>query len=159
MANHLQFKKSGVFIQNSCLHHRYIRSKDLSSIVERPERLRAVNIGLASALARLEALFSEKASNATASPSEMKAGLNDLAEEMNRLSLNQGLSGSPVSIVNSDASVDLLNHPAVKFIHGDVERDVYLENLLTWARDSVDKIRKEGSEIPDSFSQGDLYCK
>ena len=161
MASHLQFKKSGVFIQNSCLQHRYIRSKDLSNIVERPERLRAVNIGLASAIARLENLFSEKASNPTASPSgnEMKAGLNDLAEELNRLSLKQESSRSPVSVVNSDASVDILNHPAVKFIHGDIERDVYLENLVTWARDSVDKIRKQGSEIPDSYSQGDLYCK
>lgn len=154
MASHLQFKKSGIFVQNSCLQHRYIRSKDLSNIVERPERLRAVNIGLASAIARLEDLFSEKASNLTTSLSG-----NDLAEELNRLSLKQEISRSPVSVVNSDASVDLFKHPAVKFIHGDIERDVYLENLVTWARDSVEKIRKQGSEIPDSYSQGDLYCK
>ena len=46
--------RTAVFLQKACLQHRYIRSRDNSNIVERPERLRAVNIGLAAAIARLE---------------------------------------------------------------------------------------------------------
>ena len=47
-------RQTAVFLQKACLRHHYIRSRDISCIVERPERLRAVNIGLAAAVARLE---------------------------------------------------------------------------------------------------------
>ena len=53
--------------------------------------------------------------------------------------------------------MDLLNDPAVKFVHGDIERDVYLESLKSWAKDSQDKVAKGESEIPEGYSQGDLY--
>src|ERR1700736_2277422 len=43
-----------IYLQDDCLGHRFIRSRDDSSIVERPERLRAVKIGLAAAIARIE---------------------------------------------------------------------------------------------------------
>jgi len=43
-----------VFLQERCAKHRYIRSKDTSTIVERPERLRAIHLGLAAAVARVE---------------------------------------------------------------------------------------------------------
>ena len=45
---------TAVYLQDACYQHRYIRSKDLSNIVERPERLRAVKVGPAAAIARLE---------------------------------------------------------------------------------------------------------
>ena len=155
-------KRTGIFIQNACLQHRYIRTKDLSTIVERPERLRAVNIGLSAAIARLEELFLTEI-NVTSRSHLVKDEAdnpNDLIEDMSKLTLSQkSLSApSPVTITNSQATVDLLNHPAVKFIHGDIDRDVYLENLRKWASESIDKIKKGESEIPDNFLQGDLYC-
>lgn len=44
----------GLFVQPACLHHRYIRHANSSHIFERPERLRAVLLGVAAAVARLE---------------------------------------------------------------------------------------------------------
>lgn len=44
----------GLFIQPACLQHRYIRHANSSHIFERPERLRAVLLGVAAAVARLE---------------------------------------------------------------------------------------------------------
>lgn len=148
-------RNSAVFIQNACLQHRYIRSKDLSSIVERPERLRAVNIGLSASIARLEGLF---ASRETGHPEP-----DDLADVMNKLKLEMSIAGSnpklPVDIVQSQASADILSHPAVKFVHGDIDGDVYLENLAKWITESHSKIAEGRSEIPDGLSQGDLYRK
>jgi histone deacetylase HOS3 len=65
--------------------------------------------------------------------------------------------GHPVQVVQSSAKVDVLNHPAVKYIHGDVDGDAYLENLVDWARHSVEKISDGQSEIPSGLPQGDLY--
>ena len=56
------------------------------------------------------------------------------------------------------APTTLLNNNAVKFVHGDIDGDVYLENLIRWARECADKIREGASEIPEHLSQGDLYC-
>ena len=61
----------GLFIQPACLQHRYIRHVNSSHIFERPERLRAVLLGVAAAVARLEE-----------------------AEENVRLLFKHGLSGS-----------------------------------------------------------------
>ena len=158
-------KKSAIFIQNACLQHRYIRSKDTSSIVERPERLRAVTIGLCAAIARLEELFNSNPMTprpTKASDSAKKEpDPDELADVMNKLKIDSQLPIhlSPVSIIESQATVDILNHPAVKFVHGDLERDVYLDNLMTWAKESHHKISKGESEIPEGFSQGDLYRK
>ena len=155
-------KKSAVFIQNACLQHRYIRSKDTSNIYERPERLRAVTIGLSAAIARLEGLSTSTTKlepTATSESSKNGPDPDDLADVMNKLKIDSELSTyqSSVSIIESQATVDILNHDAVKFVHGDIERDVYLENLTTWAKESYQKISKGESEIPEGLSQGDLY--
>ena len=155
-------KKSAIFIQNACLQHRYIRSKDTSNIVERPERLRAVSIGLSAAIARLEELFNSKTSpghiTLPQNP-EKEPDPNELADVMNKLKIDSNLSTyqSPVAIIESQATVDILTHPAVKFIHGDIDKDVYSENLTLWAKESYHKISKGESEIPENLSQGDLY--
>lgn len=44
----------GIFIQPACLQHKYIRHSNASHVFERPERLRAVLLGVAAAAARLE---------------------------------------------------------------------------------------------------------
>lgn len=155
-------KKSAIFIQNACLQHRYIRSKDTSNIFERPERLRAVNIGLSAAIARLEELSNSTTTpelTSTSESSNKEPDPNDLADVMNKLKIDSELSShqSPVSIIESQATADILNHPAVKFVHRDIEGDVYLENLTSWAKESNQKILKGESEIPEGLSQGDLY--
>ncbi|KAG6877700.1 hypothetical protein C0993_005025 [Termitomyces sp. T159_Od127] len=141
-------KRAKIFLQDACYAHRYIRSRDLSAIVERPERLRAVTLGLSAALARLESL----------SP---PAELDTLAGALDRLSIAAPSPGpsphpqtqAPVSIVRSAASVDLLHDPAVWFVHG----DAYPAQLGRWARDSREAIARGASEIPDGLPQGDLY--
>lgn len=156
--DNLLLKNSAIFVQNACLQHKYIRSKDTSNIVERPERLRAINIGLSAAIARLESLFM-----ASKIVPKAESDSDDLVEVMNKLHLESDrasdLASGPVAIVQSQATVDILSHPAVKFVHGDIERDVYLENLSEWIMKSHDKIARGESEIPEGYSQGDLYCK
>ncbi|KAI9058523.1 Arginase/deacetylase [Trametes sanguinea] len=160
--------KTAVFLQKACLQHRYIRTRDTSHIVERPERLRAVNVGLAAAVARLEEtapIKSSAASTASGAASAPKTeDADDLTEALGKLQLSASaqarpLDRVPVTFVHSDASLDLLDHAAVKFVHGDIERDIYLENLKAWAKDSQDKVNKGESEIPEGYSQGDLYCR
>ncbi|GBE84828.1 Arginase/deacetylase [Sparassis crispa] len=165
----LNVSRTGIFLQKACLQHRYIRSKDNSNIVERPERLRAVHIGLAAAIAHLEDAIASSgdplskpgathAANTTPDPDELASALGKLKlSSASSLAAQDQAYRIPVSFVHSSASVDILDNPAVKFIHGDIERDVYLEDLKTWAQDSHDKIAKGESELPDHLPQGDLY--
>jgi histone deacetylase HOS3 len=153
-----------VFLQDACLQHQYIRSRDLSAIVERPERLRAVKIGIAAAAAHLETANLVQGNwDPETTGKEQQVEPDDLAAAMGRMNLLRSPSTqprhsvSPVSIVQSHASVDILSHPAVKFIHGDIDGDTYLENLTRWAKESWDKIHQGGSEIPEGLAQGDLY--
>ena len=157
-----------VFLQDACLKHQYIRSRDVSTIVERPERVRAVKAGLAVALSRLEGLHSTSQSNPLTSSAKGSdvdpSNPDDLAKALDQMTLEtsaQSLESrtSPVRIVHSAASVDILDNAAVKFIHGDIDGDVYLENLKDWVANSADKISKGESEIPAGLPQGDLYCE
>lgn len=157
--------QTSVFLQKACLQHRYIRTRDNSHIVERPERLRAVNIGLAATVARLEEVAPPSTSETRATGSTATdEDADELTKALGKLQLEapSRLDQSPqvpVAFVQSDASADILSHPAVKFVHGDIERDVYLEALTAMAKDSQDKVNKGESEIPEGYSQGDLYRK
>jgi histone deacetylase HOS3 len=147
----------GIYLQDDCLMHRFIRSRDTSSIVERPERLHAVKVGLAAAIARIEeAEGSLKHSDVNVSvEDELAAALG----KMNIAKTDSGLiRARNVSVIRSTATVDLLDHQAVKYVHGDIDGDVYLQNLKTWARDSEENINKKGSEIPEGMPPLDLYC-
>ncbi|KAI0252391.1 histone deacetylase domain-containing protein [Lactifluus subvellereus] len=149
-----------VFLQDACLQHKYIRTRDSSHIVERPERLRAVKIGLCAAISRLEETL-PPTTNVAASSGASET--DSLIEAIENLKLEQNPvdfslpKGHPVQVVQSSAKVDILNHPAVKFIHGDIDRDVYLEKLIDWARDSMEKISHGQCEIPSELPQGDMY--
>ncbi|KAJ7228119.1 histone deacetylase domain-containing protein [Mycena haematopus] len=143
--------KPAIFLQDACFGHRYIRSRDLSAIVERPERLRAVTVGLSAAMSRLEGVQYQTAESLNP---------DDLAAQLGRLNIESAplnRSDPPISIFRSSASADILSHPAVKYVHGDIDGDVYLENLVRWIRESKEKVDKGESEIPESLSQGDLY--
>jgi histone deacetylase HOS3 len=161
MANNTtQQGRCGIFIQDACYEHQYIRSKDQSLIVERPERVYAVKIGIAGAIARLEQSFNSVGQPSLPAKSSTSGTSTDaLVESLNRINISdKALYEDFVQIFHSSATIDLLSDEAVKFIHGDIDGDVYLENLKTWIADSFDRIAKGGSEIPDHLSQGDLYC-
>jgi histone deacetylase HOS3 len=149
-----------IFLQDACLQHKYIRARESSNIVERPERLRAVKIGLCAAISRLEEVLPAIPNVAETSGS---SGADSLIEAIENLRLGQNTAafplpkGHPVQVVQSSAKVDILNHPAVKFIHGDIGGDVYLEKLTEWALHSVEKILNGQCEIPSELPQGDLY--
>lgn len=149
MADHPS--RTRIYIQEACLRHQFIRSKDSSNVVERPERLRAINVGISAILARLES---------TLPPREAESYHDELVNALNRINLeNHSLHSPelPVELVKSSSSVDVLNNPAVKFVHGDVEGDVYLEKLVRWTKESRHKIHEEGCEIPEGMPKGDLY--
>lgn len=145
-----------IYLQDDCLKHRFIRSRDTSSIVERPERLRAVKIGLAAAIARIEEAEGVlKPSDANLSvEDELAAALGkmDIATSDGRL-----IRARSISVTRSTATVDLLDNAAVKYVHGDIDGDVYLQKLKAWARDSEDNITKKGSEMPEGMPPLDLY--
>ncbi|KAL4249411.1 Histone deacetylase HD type 1 [Abortiporus biennis] len=157
-----------IFLQETCLKHQFIRSKDTSNIVERPERLRAINVGISAALSRLETARTNRESLSPTpvkgeSPQESKH-LDELTAVFNKLKIVHSHESSPsprshprANIVKSSASIDILNNPAVKFVHGDIDGDVYLENLIKWSKESRDNIANRGSEIPECYNQGDLY--
>ncbi|KAJ7194237.1 Arginase/deacetylase [Mycena pura] len=148
--------KPMIFLQDACFQHQFIRSRDTSNIVERPERLRAVTVGLAAAISRLEQVATHAEAARPLEP-------DDLASQLGKLNIESSAgdplrrANPPVAIVQSSASVDLLNHAAVKFIHGDIDGDVYLENLVRWTKESKEKIDRGESEIPANLAQGDLY--
>ncbi|KAG7087899.1 hypothetical protein E1B28_011946 [Marasmius oreades] len=150
-----------IFLQDACYKHKYIRSRDISNIVERPERLRAVKLGLAVALARLEEIVEVDDKKLVT-----HSGTDDLASVMERLKLDGAASGTStatastfagIPVIHSSASMQLLGSPAVKYIHGDFEGDVYLEKLHHWAKESEEKVGRGESEIPGNLPQGDLY--
>ena len=150
-----------ILLQDACRLHQYIRSKDVSTIVERPQRLRAVNIGVAALCARLETLLQR--SNKDISQLKANTSEEDLVAALGKLDIQEsvpyGSTSFPVRIHRSKATLDILSHHAVKYVHGDIERDTYLENLIKWAKESRRKIVEDGTEIPEGLSQGDLYCE
>ena len=144
---------AAIFSQSECFRHCFIRSRDMSAVVERPERLCAVHLGISAAIARLEHNFSR-----TSVPPQADE-LSLAFERMNIASAPTNSISPSIPITRSKAVAKILNHPAVKYAHGDIDGDVYLENLQLWARESVGKISRGDSEIPDHLSQGDLYCE
>ena len=156
-----------IFLQDACLQHKYIRTKDSSHIVERPERLRAVKIGLSAAISRLEESLPVVTSASTTTTTRAEDPEADpLVDAFENLRLERQDSVKlplakqlPVQVVRSSAKVDILNHPAVKYVHGDVDGDVYPEKLVEWARQSAEKISNGQCEIPEGLPQGDMYSK
>lgn len=156
---------ASIFVQDACYQHRYIRSKDTSLIVERAERLTAVKFGLAAAITRIREAVDAGGQGLQAGA----AGAGDeLADALNKLTLGYSDSNtitSPIHVIHSSATLDILTHPAVQFVHGfpdpnlneDSKPNEYLMNLKQWSEDSIEKISKGESEIPIGLAQGDLY--
>ena len=159
----MSLRSTTIFLQEACLKHQFIRSKDTSTVVERTERLRALNIGIASLCARLEALKQDRHHSTQSNPPQathdsVADDLVSALENLNIGTLDQyGSSVFPIQVCRSQVTLNLLNHAAVKYVHGDIEQDVYLESLIKWTQESREKISSEGTEIPAGLSQGDLY--
>ncbi|BEJ12158.1 hypothetical protein CspHIS471_0206180 [Cutaneotrichosporon sp. HIS471] len=154
-------------IQPACLEHKYIRHKDSSHIFERPERLRAVLLGFAAALARLEA--------ADGPPNDGDV----LSALLGSLSLSSFLPPTHLSVVPppvppSRPGQVLLHNPALQLAHsppidapfpylprggGAMPQSTYLKDLFKWASEAVETIRATGCEIPKDkgLNAGDLY--
>jgi histone deacetylase HOS3 len=165
---------TAIYFQDECYKHKYIRSNNISTIVERPERLRALKIGVGAAIARLEA-----ARDASIAGLHKRQDIGEeLSTALGKLSLSsaqQEASGAHdsfamrpidvIAIVKPDLNLkDLTQHPAVRMVHAatdDGKNDAleHLNRLATWARESDDKIRSGESEIPTVFPQGDLYSE
>lgn len=157
-----------VVIQPQGLLHRFIRSKDVSTIVERPERLRAVAVGIAAAASRLEAYNQPVTKVSELKPEKENEDASDtLVDALNRLDLSSRANNvvsdaNPsafklITSVAAPATLANLSDKAVEFIHGETRE--YLDMLKAWASTSEEKIRAGGSEIPTGYSQGDLYCQ
>jgi histone deacetylase HOS3 len=143
-----------LILQEACTLHRYLRSSETSTIVERPERLRAIKVGAAGAWAKL-----------ASSSTDIENQLGALAD-----SIEPGVvvHGPPFDIVRSTASLSLLSR-AVAFIHStpneapvtppaspsDQQQPPYPIQLLSWIADSVPVDGR--SEVPAHLPQGDLY--
>ena len=151
--------RTAVILQPKGLLHRFIRHRDISTIVERPERLRAVCVGVAAVASRLQEAGRVNNADALGNPLDATS---DLTDALHRLSIAGTNDLAPtrlettLNIVAATNSTNLLTDPAVRFVHGEPEE--YLNKLHAWASSSEDKIRAGESEIPPTMSQGDLYC-
>ena len=164
---------TAIYLQDECYKHKYIRSKDVSAIVERPERLRVLKMGIGAAIARLEA------SRDAFMPLNKRR---DIGEDLSTAFGNLNLSSAQkepegahdpfairpidvVTIVKPNLNLkDLTLHPAVRMVHAATDDAIndsleHLNRLATWARESEERIRSGESEIPTGFPQGDLYSK
>ncbi|KAG8791082.1 hypothetical protein FRC12_010211 [Ceratobasidium sp. 428] len=156
--------KLSIHVQPACSEHQYVRDKDTSTIVERPERLRALALGIAGALARSEEKFL-LVGTTVVEPE-------DLAKSIENITLEGGSeqphsSNPSVSIVRHATPLDVsfLNNPTVRMIHA-LDEDTaagsgeeYLSQLARWVSDVETRLKSGESEIPDGegLSQGDLY--
>ncbi|KAK8850477.1 hypothetical protein IAR55_004395 [Kwoniella newhampshirensis] len=131
MPSRSQLPPLGLFIQPACLQHKYIRHANSSHIFERPERLRAVLLGVAAAVARLEEAAAstedvsqdKKTDSITPSTSTTTTG-DDLSGMLSSLSIGAGsafLPATHISIVSPPSPLQpgsiLLHHPAVQIAH------------------------------------------
>lgn len=100
-----------VFVQEACLEHRYLRTKDVSTIVERPERLRAVKIGIAAAFARLHPEHDAERAGAALEEAMDRLGLSGEGQASKTL-----LGGTRMNVIRSMARM-ALGDPAFLLAH------------------------------------------
>ena len=157
-----------LLIQDECYKHRYIRTKDDSFIVERPQRLRALKLGFAAAISRLEEIVASDNPQKSASSTQLDPA-SELANALDTLSLSPKIIPSITNVCeisHHPVSLQYLSSdPAVRMIHAaDPEGDGFnslehLDRLAKWARESEERIKKGECEIPTGFPQNDLYSQ
>jgi hypothetical protein len=114
--------RTAVIFQEACTGHRYTRNSDIASIVERPERIRAVKTGVASAWARLEGRMVSQGRKAWEEPAAEECeldvlmsglGLKDKGRDKGK---GREVVGGPFDILFSTAQL-AADDPSLLFIH------------------------------------------
>lgn len=171
-----------LLIQPACLEHKYIRHANSSHIFERPERIRAVLLGFAAALARLEAEDAEI--GPAVSKTEGDDGLSSMLSSLSiQGSTSAFLPPSHISLPTPPLppmtpGQILMHHPALQLAHSEpieapfpylprgtsgtaFPSSKYLRDLYKWASEAVEMIKTTGCEIPRDpdlgLNAGDLY--
>ena len=121
-----------VLLAPSVLKHRYLRGVDKSLIVERPERVRAVLLGVAGAIGQL-------AERPPPTPLPSSDDPDDLVARLGSLSVNNAPSDTamripspvPVRVLHSTRSLALdPPHPAVAYVHAHSDETVQMLDPL-----------------------------
>lgn len=154
--------RTAVYLTTTSLEHQFIRNElDRIYIVERPERIKAVVLGVVNAWTFLEARSKVILGD------ELGKG-DSLSGMMSRLELGQEKKGGIVGkgafdILISNTKMEI-DSPALQYIHSNLASSLppsssYLAQIVTRARDSPSLIHIPPlySEIPETLSQGDLY--
>ena len=138
------------YTQDACLQHRNIAVGGAKRSLERPERLQAVNVGIAAIYARLE---EAAASRQPAQKAKTRKTAKSIGE----------ISPTPFAIVRSTKSlVEIPSHPAARdVLHIKTEDDeeralTYAETLALWCKESRQKIVQRQRELPKEL-EADLY--
>lgn len=112
-----------VIFQDACTKHRYSRNSDIGTIVERPERIRAIKTGVATAWARLEARTISKGGSRWDGKKKNvgESSLQGLDELMMGLGLDakgkgKEVIGGPFDILFSNVVMPV-DDPALVYIH------------------------------------------
>ncbi|SCV68298.1 BQ2448_419 [Microbotryum intermedium] len=119
-------RRTVIIFQEACSGHRYIRSSDVTGIVERPERIRAVKTGVAAAWARLEARNVAQGGvrwtgNPPATPDsdDISQNLGDLFNSMSIQDVKgkgKEILGGPFDVLQSTSRA-AVDDPAIRMIH------------------------------------------
>lgn len=122
--------RTAVLFQPACTGHRYIRTSDNSTIVERPERIRAVKVGVAAAFARLERHAQTQRRSEASVKDELDTLLQGLSLDGNdagkpKAPVDLTRPGRPREIISPEGPFDILdsraqlavNHAALAFVH------------------------------------------
>ena len=154
----IRFGRAIVYTQDACLQHRNIRSGGAKNSLERPERLHAVNVGVAAVYARIEEAIIAKTSC-------RRATVKSRTREAPQGEEEGSTPNPPFTIVRSTASlVDIPLHPAardvlhIKSEESEGRTQTYSETLELWCRESRQKIVSGQRELPEDCEL-DLYCE
>ncbi|CAO1633057.1 unnamed protein product [Sympodiomycopsis kandeliae] len=124
-----------VIVAPAVLAHRYVRGNDTSLIVERPERVRAVLLGISAVLGRLGTEDEQINQPNTTANRKQAGGSDDLVSQLAGMSVGNKEDDnsrvrnlhSPVQVLHSTRSISFHpSHPALSAIHG------HEDELVTW---------------------------
>lgn len=143
-----------VIVAPAVLAHRYIRGRDVSLIVERPERVRAVLLGVSALLGRMAEDSESRASCSSARTAAPGDDADDLISQLQGMSMaGQGGDVSPaaspqVHVLHSTKSVSLHPaHPALAVVHAHQEEMV--DDILP---ECEEKRRRKGKPVEATYA-------
>ena len=120
-------RRTAVIFQSACENHQFIRNNDISTIVERPERIRAVKMGTAAAWAGMEAKGIQERGMSRFELGKIEKVEEELVGLMGGLGIadqardkgkGREVRGGPFDVLFSNAVMNI-DDPSLHFIHGD----------------------------------------